>query len=451
MIRRLIVFALAGSCLSVPTWSAPVVAGCGARPAELVRQLTPLTPGPARLSSITCGSVRDNGLTRTSPEVSPDGRRFFVHQYRDGLTLESVAADEPPTRFALDPTFLTFAHGGHPALAWSGDSKSVWAVTQDVERPSHFATGPLRAVRAWAGGRLERLPALPGSAGDLDGVLWAGGEGLALAQFGSRGGAYRPERDNPRPTLAVIDARRGMVLQTIAMDGVPELTFTGADGTRNVAISIAVATVARGRVHAILGLQRRWVTWVQGEAPRSLALPYDTWGLSVALTAKGERILIMPPLTANGPICEHNPHCPAPSAVTGLLAALHDTRTGKAIWRIEATARQFESYPKPAISPDGRFALVGLPSEVGGSPRAALLDLRDGGVLQTFHDPSHLDYAVGFTDGGRRAWISAGPIVALYDLTPRPRNKGSGGRGAGHSPRSGMRKSAKRFSARIPL
>jgi hypothetical protein len=50
-------------------------------------------------------------------------------------------------------------------------------------------------------------------AGRLDGIRWVGGGGLALAEFGTKGHYYRPEHDDPTPSLAIVDGRRGRVLQ----------------------------------------------------------------------------------------------------------------------------------------------------------------------------------------------------------------------------------------------
>src|SRR3546814_20979345 len=48
-------------------------------------------------------------------------------------------------------------------------------------------------------------------------MLWVGNSGLALAEFGTKGNYYRPEHDDPTPTLGIVDGRRGKVLQTVPM------------------------------------------------------------------------------------------------------------------------------------------------------------------------------------------------------------------------------------------
>jgi hypothetical protein len=81
----------------------------------------------------------------------------------------------------------------------------------------------MRPVRTVQQGEIEPLPELHHAAGPLDALLWAGGDGLAVAQFGTRGGFYRPEHDDPNPTFAIVDARRGIVLDTLPFDAIEPL------------------------------------------------------------------------------------------------------------------------------------------------------------------------------------------------------------------------------------
>ncbi|HYI41710.1 MAG TPA: hypothetical protein VE053_15485 [Allosphingosinicella sp.] len=70
---------------------------------------------------------------------------------------------------------------------------------------------------------MRPLPALRHPARPLDGLQWIGGEGRALALFGARGGYYRPEHEDPEPTLAMVDAGLGRVLASVPARTLPRL------------------------------------------------------------------------------------------------------------------------------------------------------------------------------------------------------------------------------------
>src|SRR3546814_3659185 len=104
-----------------------------------------------------------------------------------------------------------------PPFVWRNDSKAILGVRQDTMRPSGFALGPLSPIEIPNDGEPHPLPLLKDVAGGLDGMLWVGNSGLALAEFGTKGKYYRPQHDDPTPTLRIVDGRRGKVLQTVPM------------------------------------------------------------------------------------------------------------------------------------------------------------------------------------------------------------------------------------------
>jgi hypothetical protein len=102
-----------------------------------------------------------------------------------------------------------------------------------------------------------------------------------------------------------------------------------------------------------------------------------------------------------------------------VLAALHDVETGRLLWSIRATADNDFEFPTPAISPDGRYALVGLMPEAGKAPRIALVAMNDGTVVQTLPPPSGAQYSMGFAQSGRVVWTHSSGLTALYAVLPR--------------------------------
>src|SRR3546814_7474880 len=101
-----------------------------------------------------------------------------------------------------------------PPFVWRNDSKAILGVRQDTMRPSGFALGPLSPIEIPNDGEPHPLPLLKDVAGGLDGMLWVGNSGLALAEFGTKGNYYRPEQEDPTQTLGHVEGRQGKVLQT---------------------------------------------------------------------------------------------------------------------------------------------------------------------------------------------------------------------------------------------
>jgi hypothetical protein len=280
-----------------------------------------------------------------------------------------------------------------------------------------YATSPMRPARAGVDGRLDLLPPLSHAAGSLDALLWTGGDGLAVAQFGTRGGAYRPAHDDPNPTFAIVDALRGLVLDTLPFGAIEPWPSQSRFGPPQTAVKQAGAAVLPdGRVRLLFRAARQWVVWTQGQPPGVLPDPYASdLALSyLALSPDGSGVLIGRDLRTRGWIHIRGQGTILGEPAEGVLLALHDVETGRELWTIRATAVRHFAFPAPAISPDGRTALVGLmPTE--GVPPIGLISMQDGTILQTLPAPGG-PYAMGFACGGRTVWTHAIGLTALYDV-----------------------------------
>ena len=95
---------------------------------------------------------------------------------------------------------------------------------------------------------------------------------------------------------------------------------------------------------------------------------------------------------------------------------MHDITDGHLLWSIPAKVSSDYESAVPAISPDGRFALIGLPPE-GARPLIALIALEDGRIVQTIPSPGG-PAAMGFARGGQLVWTHAHGLTALYDVQP---------------------------------
>src|SRR3546814_12210791 len=102
-----------------------------------------------------------------------------------------------------------------PPFVWRNDSKAILGVRQDTMRPSGFALGPLSPIEIPNDGEPHPLPLLKDVAGGLDGMLWVGNSGPALAEFGTKGNYYRPEHDDPTTTPCIVDGRSGQGTPTV--------------------------------------------------------------------------------------------------------------------------------------------------------------------------------------------------------------------------------------------
>jgi hypothetical protein len=408
------------AALALAGQAAAATAPCSKRPYGAAL-LTPDTPGPAKLAAFRKPSfVRAELDNRPVPQVSPDGTAYFMVRGRVGLQFGPEPEGSPPQVVGL-PEVVETGYGGAAPMpfAWQADSRAVFGARQARMYPrGGWALEGWRSLRIWRDGRIERMPKLSHSSGELDSLQWAGARGLALAQFGTRGGHYRPERKNPEPAFAFVDAVRGRVLATIPFDTIPGVA-PRRDGS-DYALFRATTTVVRpnGRLRAVVQMARGpWVILDQDRAPRLAPIPAGPARVDgVALSADGRRLLIAPSLKASGVICELNPNCPKPTPVEGQLAALYDLETGKRLWELRATATDFRSYPPPALNADGSLALVGLPGRVSDFwPQVALVSTRTGGVVQTLCAADSSSNVLSFLPNGHMALSGFGHF-AVYKL-----------------------------------
>jgi len=76
----------------------------------------------------------------------------------------------------------------------------------------------------------------------------------------------------------------------------------------------------------------------------------------------------------------------------------------------------------PAISPDGRFALIGLPRTEGAGRRLALLRMTDGRIVQELPAPPLPWFGkpdeIGFS-GTNRFWVRSANLTAFYRIDLR--------------------------------
>jgi hypothetical protein len=392
----------------------PARTNCQA-PHQQTLDLAPVGSGPLRLAAVYCQQIRLTGLPKSAPVVSPDGSS--IAYYEHDTILRAAWLDRANIWTDYQADLGTFARFGSsvPAFAWASHSGFLWTATHERVRPNGFAKSSMRAVHTTTDGGLQPLPQLQFAAGPLDGLLWAGGDGLAVAQFGTRGGFYRPEHDDPNPTFAIVHAQRGLVLDSFPFEAIEAFRNRRPGTPPYVLVDNAAATTLKDRRVRVLLSVGQWIVWTQGEPPRTIPDPYAGGRHSrMVLSPDGSRVLVGRLLRTEGGMCDRLRGCSPGSPVEGVLAALHDLDTGRALWSIRATATASYEFPTPAIGEDGRYALVGLmPRERG--PQIALIAMNDGRIVQTLPAPGG-DYAMGFARGGRAVWTHAYGLTALYNL-----------------------------------
>lgn len=380
-------------------------------------ELAPLTQGPLELSAIYCQAM----LSSPAPgayyiAVSPDARSI-MHIDHHRVRVARLDAADASTDYAIRlGAFESFAQlQSQPAFRWSADSRFLWGATQQ-HQPGGFrhALGPMQPIRA-ENGEMQSLPELRYAAGTLDGMFWAG-DGLAVMQFGSRGSAYAAAHDDPSPAFAIVDARSGLVLDTLAFAAIDGLLQNqGSPGYSAYRVTSADAAILPdGRVRVFLSAVDAWVIWTQSENPRIMPDPYPET-TTMALSPNGARLLVARNIhvdetcTITGDDCRYGP------PVEGALATLHDAATGRALWSYRATANRNYAYPPPAISPDGRYALIALARTGEPPPDIGLISLDTGVLVQTIPAPGET-YVMGFARSGQIVWSHARGVTALYAL-----------------------------------
>lgn len=377
----------------------PKIAGCPQSGPDPAAQAAPRGPGPLRLVRLDCADQLRSPYLATPAAPSPRGEHVFSYDGIDGLRI-LPAGSSAPSRLVSSRITSAF----QPPFVWAHDGRWIWGVRQQV-LPAGWSLAPLEPMRFGLDGTAQPLPALTHPAGGLDALHWAGDRGKALAAFGTRGGYYRPKREDKRPTLAFVDARAGRVLQSIAFADLP------APAVKPAFYNAAAGVDRSGRIYALLQFPAgRWLWWRQGDAPRFV--PIDGGNPSLlrvdfAIAPDQRSVLVMRGLSATGIICEHNPNCPPPTPVSGTVADLQDLESGRVLWSITGIAMTFSGAETPAISPDGRYALILMPPDRA-EEKLALISMADGRILQLLPPGSP-----GFFPDGS-VWISRHNRIAYY-------------------------------------
>ena len=405
-VRLTFLFTILVMCNWSGASAAPTANGCGEHDGRMLSSAAPIGVGPLSLSKVYCLSIPPTNFSRSAPQPSSDLRNFFVFDSINGLTVVSTGPKPSTTHFQGRISGVL----GKPPFGWLNTSRAVLGVKQNTAKPSGFALGPIQPYLFPVNGPARQLPKLANAAGPLDEVYWMGGTGMAIAAFGTKGFLYKPEHYDPKPTLAFVDALNGKVLQTAAIASIPGLPTNARVG----AISQSVGV--KGEITALIAfLSNRWVVWKQGKAPRVLQLG-TKYVHQFAISPNGLHVLMMKNLSASGMICEQDPNCPPPTPQTGAIAELRSLSTGRIIWSLKGTAKEFSGSNVPAISLDGRYALISMPRENHRST-TALISMASGKVIQQIPHPWTSGCAVGFSRDGRKAWISGGAAAYIFDIT----------------------------------
>ncbi|MDB5599719.1 MAG: hypothetical protein JWN71_1763 [Xanthobacteraceae bacterium] len=418
-------------CLGHPQ-TARAVEWINCDPHYRAMDLAPVGSGPLELMKVFCQRVRFD-FTQVAM-VSPDGR--FVAYLEGGtdyaverkiLHVAPLDTYDSWTSHSLNMGALwQFGQADRsvPAYGWASNSSGVWTATRDTSGSNRISSTGLQPAFASLEGNGIRLFEPPRhTAGPLDGLLWADGDGLAVAYFGARGGSYPPpQRHDKNPTFAMVDSKRAVVLDTL-----PFAIFGGPDRISMGSVNNAAVTVLQnGKVRTLLSVANQWAVWTQGEPPRMLSNPYpEERHNKMAISRDGSRLLVTRLACDGGHDAVKDdgllrrPMAPPCKPVESVIAALHDLETGRQLWEIRETVYRTELYPNPAISDDGRYALVGLPYNPPDS-KVALISMAEGSIVQTFQSPGQgLPNSLGFFQGGHGVWVHSHGVTALYSIRDR--------------------------------
>jgi hypothetical protein len=395
----------------------------------------PHGPGPLILLSVDCQWGEMSRIDLFDPQLSPDGTRLAVFggSTIDGTVRAMRLHDREATTFydgGLD-LFDRSSGASDPPIHWDADSQFIWTARRD--QYARGAGASLKPIRLTVSGEATDLPPLNHPAGPLDALQWVGGTGRAVAEFGTRGYRYKPEIENPSPTLAFVDAARGTILDDFPLSKVPEiLAAQNSDRLMRRPGAVVPVQMPDGRMRAILDFGGPLLLWTEGERPQVVqALPHAEY---YAFLPGGRAILLARPVLPNERggwlymSCgggRHGP-CPPREPHKATLISLHDSETGAMIWSAKATFDVRDRFPRPAVSPDGRFALVGLApssSQPDATAPIALVSLASGKTVQTIPAPTG-GFSMGFAENGRTVWVRAAGYVASYGVNATQRRAG---------------------------
>lgn len=408
------------------------------------QELEPLEPGPARFEAVSCMDIYESAPAT----MSSDGKSVaFWGQDRESylslLNLRTDSGSRSSNRVAAGVRGPLFPRYREDALSWRSDGLALWSIEQELQ-PGGWAISGLTPILIEADGKIQRFTPLQHEAGPLDRLAWVDDDGLAIAEFGTRGNFYRPQRDNLSPTLAIVDVPSGSILDSITSDDAEVLRLRAESNQGLRYSSSSSVRLPDGRVRVLLSLGRvvdrshvqdmkAWMknkrflpatllVWTQGEKPAAIPISFDFVAARAELTPDGGQALVWRPLQPDGVIhieCFQDcPPLPAVTPVNDTIAALVSTETGQTLWKLKATASEaWNSFGGAAISPTGEFALIALPAAKH-QQMIALLSMKNGRILQRFSLACNGCYpqSFGFVRNGDQMWIAAYGKIAFYDL-----------------------------------
>lgn len=346
----------------------------------------------------------------TNPKmIDPTGRRVAIYDgfQRHGLTISRMDPTAEILRTGLDLTFDHFGRiGDVKAFAWDAEGESLWGATQDRVRPNGWALSGLRPAKIGLDGAFQALPEITHQGQTLDALYWIGREGLALAEFGSRGAYYRPERLNLYPALALIDAQAGRVLGHVPLP----LTQVGYSAIRG----IDAVQMPDGDVRALMATTEGWRLWDAAAGLRSAPMPDSSHYPHFALSPDGRTAAISVSADFGGYCWSGRPAggcTPVPEGA-GVYAELHDVETGRRIWAIERGYAHFQT-ASPVFSPDGDWIVFRVPASEQ-EDDLILVRASTGEVAQTLKTVDRQRLSIQFSDDSERLWISSWLETASY-------------------------------------
>src|SRR5581483_5201688 len=178
-----------------------------------------------------------------------------------------------------------------------------------------------------------------------------------------RGSSYQPTHSDTKPTLAIVDASRGQVVESLPISAIePKLLQSRFLGPQSIVLQAVTTVLDDGCVRLLFRARGRWIVWTEGQP--AIVLP-DPYGIEVppshlVLAPEGERVLVSRHLRTRGWVHIRGQGTISGEPNEGVQVALHDVESGRALWTMRATAVHDFGFPVPSISPDGRTALVGL-------------------------------------------------------------------------------------------
>jgi hypothetical protein len=386
------------------------------------------SPGSYSPASIHCG-VGFGPSIDPWLALSPDGNTLAwimrepgaaADGSRDELKFSTLWTKKTLTVSKSSKTFTDQAPAWISALIWSADSASVWAASQVTNLPNGFSLAGISLVRVKPDGSIQALPLPRSTAGPIDAVTWLDRSGRALVQFGTAGEYYRPSHADTDPTIAMVDARTGKVLDKLPLYSLPTYKQRRPVTSPRSAIAAMTGITVNGQSKAMIEIAalggNRWVFWTQGKPPREVAAPVGSHRFTkVAFLPSGRQFLVARRLQPTGLriFCGSGP-CGGPqppiTPATGSVLELRDFETGAIVWAIPRTVSQFWQGQLLEVSDDGRYALTSWPDEQDRSEHIALIRLQDGAVEQFFPLGSSYGRA-GFLNGSRTIWTVNGSVT----------------------------------------